>query len=200
MTTVAALARDGHVWMAADSLVNVFDRPILDGCRKIRRVKAGDGEILVGCSAAAGMPSAISAGLKVDTEPTDDQDPQLWAEAIAHAVTDLAFEHHQTEDGRMDATLILGWRGRLWSVWNGVAIPHADGIAAVGSGEGVAIGVVDALLDAGLELPPVEILGRAVTLAIARDKHSAGPIWMEYLPAAELRSAATTTDPASGVG
>lgn len=184
MTTVAALARDGAVWMAADTLANVYDRPIT-GFRKIRRLTTGDGaEFLIGCSGAAGMPSAVSMGLKVETTPADGQDPNLWAEAIAHAVTDLAFEHHQADDGHMDATLLLGWHGQLWTLGNGVAIPHRDGIAAIGSGEGPAIGAIDALLAACPDLPPQDILGRALTIAIARDKHSAGPISLELLPAA----------------
>lgn len=186
MTTVAALARDGHVWMAADSLINVYDRPIVNGCRKIRRIKADDGEILVGCSGSAGMPSAVSAGLKVDAEPADDQDPQLWAEAIAHAVTGLAADHHEFSDGRMDATLILGWRGRLWTLGNSVAIPHEDGIAAAGSGEGPAIGAMDVLLATCPDMPPAEVVARAVDVAIKRDRHSDLPIWMEMLPSQEV--------------
>lgn len=184
MTTVAALARDGHVWMAADSLINVYDRPIVDGARKIRRLKAGGGEVLIGGAGESGILALVGNLLTIDAEPDDDQDPNLWAETIAVQVTQLAAEHSLLDDGRMGACLLLGWRGRLWTISHATAIPHADGIAALGSGEGVAVGVMDALLDAGLDLPPVEILGRAVTLAIARDKHSGGPIWVEYLPAA----------------
>lgn len=186
MTTVAALARDGHVWMAADSLINVYDRPIPDGARKIRRLKAGDGEVLIGGAGESGILAIAGNLLAVGAEPDDDQDPQVWAERVAVQVTRLAVEHSLLDEGRMAACLILGWRGRLWTISHATAIPHADGIAALGSGEGVAIGAIDALLDAGLEIPPPEVVVRAVTLAIARDKHSAGPIHVEHLGAAQL--------------
>lgn len=186
MSTVAALARDGHVLMAADSLVNVYERPIVDGCRKIRRLTTADGdEFLIGCSGAAGMPSAVTAGLKVETVPSGGEDLQLWAEAIAHAATGLAFDYHQADDGHMDATLLLGWNGELWTLGNGVAIPHRDGVAAIGSGEGPAIGAIDALLAACPDLPLQQVLGRALTIATARDMHSAEPIWVELLPRRE---------------
>ncbi|HEV2929372.1 MAG TPA: hypothetical protein VGW74_11825 [Propionibacteriaceae bacterium] len=183
MTTVAALARDGSVWMAADSAVNVYDRPIPNGCRKIRRLKVGDGEILLGGAGESGILAIAGNLLTVDAEPDDDQDPQVWAEGIAVQATRLAVEHSLLDEGRMAASLILGWRGRLWTISHATAIPHEDGIAALGSGEGPAIGAMDALLAALPALMPSEVLVRAVEVAIRRDRHSEPPIWVEMLPA-----------------
>lgn len=184
MTTVAALARDGFVVMAADSMACVYDRPVL-GFRKIRRLKVGDGELLLGCSGQAGMPAIVEAHLKVDAEPTDGQDPQPWADTIAHAITELAADHRQLEDGRMDAHLLLGWGGQVWTIGNGVAVHHPDGLAAIGSGEGPAIGAMDALLAACPDMPPPEVVTRAVRIAVGRDQYSAGSIQVELLPARE---------------
>lgn len=192
MTTVAALTHGGAVWMAADSLVSVYDRPV-NSFRKIRRIPAGTGEVLIGGSGAAGMASAITADLKIDAEPAPDQDPQLWAEAIAHAITSLAFDHHQTDDGRMDAHLILGWNGNVWTIGNGVAVHHPDGVAAAGSGEGPAIGAIDTLRAERADWPPHKVVEYAVKVAISRDKHSAHPIHTEHLPPAVGRSVAAAT-------
>lgn len=42
MTTIAAVAAKGRVWMAADGCTNVYDRPIIDGAKKIRRLTTAD--------------------------------------------------------------------------------------------------------------------------------------------------------------
>lgn len=181
MTTVAALARDGHVWMAADSSINVYDRAVCDGARKIRRLKAGTDGVLVAGAGEAGI-LAIASQLQLDQPPDDGDDPQPWVEAVALQATRLAVDLSLLGEGRMAGTLLFGWRGRLWTISHATAIPHADGIAALGCGEGVAIGAIDALLDAGLDVPPAELVVRAVTLACARDRYSEGPIQLEMLP------------------
>jgi ATP-dependent protease HslVU (ClpYQ) peptidase subunit len=181
VTTVAALARDGAVYMAADSSVNIYDRAISGGVKKIRRIKTGDAEILIGCSGNAGLPGVVDGRLKVDAVPTDGQDPQPWADAIAFAVTSLAAEHHLFDDGSLDGHLILGWGGRVWSINTSVAVAHADGIAAIGSGEGLAVGAIDALL-ANTDADPPRIVTEAVMIACRRDRYSEPPIQVEYLP------------------
>lgn len=190
MTTILALARNGQVLMAADSLTNVYERPIPGGIGKIVRLHAGDGQpLLLGCCGAGGLPGVIRAHLKVDATPADDQDPDQWAHAVAEAVTSVAAEAHLFDDGRLDGSIILGWGGRVWTLGTSRACAHRDGIAAVGSGEGPAIGALDALLaneplltngaEAGAAL-----VTAAMSIAISRDKHSGGSIQLEYLPAA----------------
>lgn len=181
MTTVAALARDGHVWMAADSMINVYERPIPGGCRKIRRTKAGDGEALIGVAGTSGLV-ALTGMLNLDSPPDAGEDPQPWAETVAVQVTRLAVEHSLLDDGVMDGTLLLGWYGRLWTISHATAIPHGDGVAAAGSGEGPAIGAVDTLLAVAPDMPPAEVVTRAVAVAVARDRHSAAPVQLECLP------------------
>jgi ATP-dependent protease HslVU (ClpYQ) peptidase subunit len=168
--------------MAADSLINVYERPIPDGARKIRRLKAGDGEALIGVAGHSGVMAIAGNLLTIDATP-DDEDPQPWAEAIAVQATRLAVEHSLLDDGTMNASLLLGWQGRLWTLSHATAIPHRDGIAAIGSGEGPAIGAIDALLAACPDMPPQQVVARALAVAIERDKHSGGTVWMEYLPA-----------------
>jgi ATP-dependent protease HslVU (ClpYQ) peptidase subunit len=169
--------------MAADSLVNVYDRAVPAGARKIRRVKAGRSEALVAGAGHSGILAAISR-LNLETEPANQDDAQRWAESVAVQATRLAVDLSLLDDGTMNGTVLLGWGGRLWTISHATAIPHADGIAAIGCGEGLAIGAIDALLDAGLQITPTDLVVRAVTLAIARDGYSEPPIQFEALPAA----------------
>lgn len=184
MTTVVALARDGHVYMAADTMTNVYERPIPGGARKILRFSTGRGELLLGITGTGGLAGVCIASLEVPPEPMGDADPQPWAHSVAKAITELAVAAGLVEDGKLDATLILGWRDRLWTLTHAMAIPHPDGIAAVGSGEGPAIGALDALLDFAESMPPVEMVARACVFAINRDRYSGGPIHLEVLPTA----------------
>jgi hypothetical protein len=79
-------------------------------------------------------------------------DCQAWAMSVAVELNRWAVETGITQDGRMDGSVLLGWHGRLWTCSEVQAIPHPDGRAALGSGEGPAIGALDALLLMGCPL------------------------------------------------
>lgn len=183
MTTVVAYARVGVIAMAADTCINVYERPIIGGAAKIVRFPAGRGEVLLGFAGAGGLPGVLAARLEVPSEPADDGDPQVWATSVARAITEVAVAAGLVDDGKLDATLILGWRGRLWSISHMVAVPHSDGVAAIGSGEGPAIGALDAFIVAAWPWSPVEMVAQACAIGIARDRYSAGPVDVHILPA-----------------
>lgn len=181
MTTVVAAARDGIVAMAADSLTNVYERPIVNGARKIRRIKVGEGEALLGFCGSGGLTAAVY-DIKFDDEPdpAKDADVAQWAATVAGALQDWAADAGLTEGGRIDGSILLGWRGRLWTISEIQAIPHPDGRAALGSGEGPAIGALDVLLDhLDADLPDAVI--EAVKVGINRDRNSAAPFYLEVL-------------------
>lgn len=179
MTTVVAFADGETVWMAADSCVNVYDRPIVGGATKILRLDAGDDEVLLGLAGAGGIASVLPE-LTLPMSPEEGESAQAWANRCAIAITKLAVEHGLVDDGQMDAYLLLGWHGLLWTIVHALAIPHPDGCAALGSGEGPAMGALDALriCDVG----PEEAVRLAVEIACRRDRHSMPPIQVEVLP------------------
>lgn len=184
MTTVVGLARDGAVWMAADTLTNVYERPIPGAARKILRLPAGGGEILLGITGAGALVGILAAGLKVDGEPNPGQDPQPWAHAVAVAVTELAIDAGITENGKLEGSLLLGWSGQLWTLTHAGAIPHPDGIGALGSGEGPAIGALDALLHLGSAVTGMgwaEMVRAAAEIGCRRDRYSGLPVDVEVL-------------------
>lgn len=178
MTTVAAVARAGRVHMAADSRTNVYDRPV-DSVRKVLRMSCGDFEFLLGVSGDGGLPGLLGAHWQLEDGPVSGEDMQPWAHKVAEAVTDLARTWGMVDEGRLNSNLILGAGGRLWTLSHAQAICHPDGIAAIGSGEGPAIGAIDALLARGVD--PAKAVSEAVAIAIVRDPHSAGPIHTESL-------------------
>lgn len=182
MTTIAALVLDGVVHVAADSCNNVYDRPIIGGAQKII-VKRTDGEnVLLAVCGNGGLMAIIREKLDVENTPadyvddSDKDDAQTWANKVAFKLTDLAVEAGLTSDGKLDGTVLLGWNGQLWSLTHMQAIPHPDGIAALGSGEGPAIGAIDALQDRG---DGKSVVIRAAEIAIERDRYSRGPVQYE---------------------
>lgn len=181
MTTLVAAAIDGQIAMAADTLTNVYNRPIIGGATKIRRVKMhGCPNVLLGIAGCGGLVAAASQiTLPDEPDTTDDAACQEWAMAVAVVLNRWAVEAGITQDGRMDGSVLLGWGGRLWTCSEVQAIPHPDGRAALGSGEGPAIGALDALLLLGCPLE--EAVRSAAEIGIDRCRYSARPIQVETL-------------------
>jgi ATP-dependent protease HslVU (ClpYQ) peptidase subunit len=181
MTTVLAVARDGVVYMAADSTTVIYDRPLAGAARKITRLAAGDSEVLVGLCGDMGLDGIVKYQMQVAQPPQPGEDPGRWAYSFAAGITELAVGAGLVEDGRLDGNLILGWGGHVWTISHANCAAHPDGIAAIGSGQGVAIGAVDALLSHNVD-PDVAVWA-ALRIAIRRDIASDGPIQTEMLPA-----------------
>lgn len=186
MTTVVAVARDGQVHMAADSVTNVYDVPVLEGGRKIvRRPAGGRREVLLGVTGDAGMAALLDQADLSYLEPPVHGDDVLADRAafkVAQQVTGFATAHGLVEDGRMSGNVLLGWAGRVWTLGHHFAIRHIDGVAALGSGHGFAFGAVDALLGAGIAAADAVV--KACQVAIDRDRYSGGPVQYERLSAA----------------
>lgn len=182
MTCIAALARDGRIAMAGDSRNNVHDRPIIGAAAKVRHRMTSDGkdQMLFGVSGDGALMVLVRDRLHVDEAPKPDADPHPWADAVAIALTELALEASiRDQDGRLDGSALLGWNGRLWTLTHMQAIPHPNGVAAIGSGSDYAIGVMSAL--AGQDLEPAEIVTRAVACACEHDPWCAQPIDLHLL-------------------
>ncbi len=183
---MVGLARDGRVWMAADSLVSVCDRPMPGSVRKILRLPVGGGgEVLLAIAGDGALAGLARRFLKIGPAPGSGEDQVAdFADQIAQDLSALATEHGVLHEGRMDGMLLLGWGGRVWTLVHAQAIPHPDGLAAAGSGGDAALGAMDALLGLGTE--PAEAVVRAVQIAIGRDINSGGPVAVEFLQPAPV--------------
>jgi ATP-dependent protease HslVU (ClpYQ) peptidase subunit len=181
VTTVVGLAVDGMVFMAADSQVSLCERPMPGAVRKILRLPIDSGgEVLLGIAGDGALAGLARRFLKIATAPgSDEADVVDFVERIAQGMSEVARDHGIVEEGRMAGLLLLGWGGRVWTLVHSQAIPHLDGVAAVGSGGDAALGAVDALRGFGVD--PWDAVVRAVTIAIGRDINSAGPVRVEVL-------------------
>lgn len=179
MTTVVAYGAGDTVWMAADTCTNVYERPVVGGATKILRLDAGDDEILLGLAGHGGLASVMPS-VELEMSPEPGEHAQAWANQVALAITRHAVEHGLVEEnGQMDGHLLLGWNGLLWTIVHAMAIPHPDGYAALGSGEGPAIGALDALRICDVE--PGEAVRLAAEIACRRDRYSMPPVQVELL-------------------
>lgn len=172
--------------MAADSQTNVYDRPVF-GIRKIARLLVGHCEALLGLAGDGALLALVERAVTDTTKPDAEPDPQRWAAGVAQLVTEISVEAGLAEDGRMDGLLLLGGMGRLWTITHMQAIAHLDGVAALGSGEGPAIGALDALLAYGMK--PERAVTKAVQIAIERDQHCGGDLLAERLAAPYVATA-----------
>lgn len=175
MTTVVAYAHGGRCIMAADSMTTVYDRPVATAV-KVRHYPTTDGRggYLLGFAGEGAGPAAVERNHTIESLPdfTDEADRNAWANAVAHAITEIYLEHALAEGGRMDSHLLLGAGGHVWTITHQQAIAHHDGIAAIGSGEGPAIGALRGLLNVGTD--PLEAVRGACEIAISMDRYSGG--------------------------
>lgn len=183
--------------MAADTCTNIYERPMPNAAKKILSLPAGDDQILLGICGDGGLVGELAANLKVDGAPSADatiENVQAWAHAVAKAITQIATEAGMVENGKLDSHLLLGWRGKLWTLTHMMAIPHPDGIGAIGSGEGPAIGALDAFVsmaaDGAIEDDPGKFVSLAAKIGVSRDRYSAEPVVVTVLPHPESKELA----------
>lgn len=170
--------------MASDSETSVHDRPV-SGVRKILRhpVREG-GDVLVGFCGPGALVSLVRARWKLDAVPDPGADPQPWADTCARAISQIAVDAGLTDEGCMDATLLLGWGGQLWTLIHMQAIGHPDGVAVLGSGGDIALGV---LMNTRTDTDPAQAVTNACQVAIRCNRFCGGPVDVHVLPAAEGR-------------
>ena len=181
MTTVVALVTAGAAWMAADTTTNVYDRPVVSA-KKICRLETGDGsEVLIGFAGEGAGPAIARRHLSIEERPSLDApgDCDDWANAVASAITELYVDRGMVDGQRIDGTIVLAIPGHLWTITHHQAIRHPDGMAAIGSGEGPALGALHALTSSSWE--PGEAMRKACEIGILLDRFSGGPVDLEHL-------------------
>lgn len=183
MTTVVAVATSRGVYMAADTMTNVYDRPILGWARKIVRLRAGDdATVLLGISGNAGMPGRMRSIWPDGVAPYPDSvdDRQAWADDLASEMTRPLVEAGMVDEtGQLDGNLLLGIPGSLWTLAHHMAVLCPDGRGAVGTGEGPAMGALDAFIQS--EVPEYRAVELAAAIACTRDRWSRLPLQLEQI-------------------
>lgn len=171
MTVIAAVARDGRVVMAADTATNYVGTRI-DGAVKVRAVDLWGEQVLLAASGNGALLAVIARELPDSDDvashpPAEDVNgsDQKWADHVATAISEILAEQAPPllEDNSIDGALLVGWRGRIFYVFTHMATFVSGGIAAMGSGTDMAIGVMCAALTRGAS--PDEAVRDAVMLA-----------------------------------
>lgn len=183
MTTIVGLARDGAVYMAADSQTNVYDRPV--SARKIARLSMHGRPALLGVAGDGALFHLASGPLEIP--PLNDFEQgslDRYAHAYATVLTDIASARGLLQEGRMSGNLLFGYCGRLWTLVHHQAIAHPDGLASVGTGEGPAIGALWALTVAVGSVGLADAVEAACDAGIRFDRYSGGPVQVETLEVA----------------
>lgn len=186
MSVAAALALPQGVYFAADTLNNVYQRPVPRAARKLRRLRAGDEDVLAAFAGHGGLPTVLAANSELlPAVPRDrEQSPHDWAHSVAYTITEEAHRLGITNsDGQIDASILLGWNGHVWTLTDYQAIPHRDGVGAIGCGEEIAIGALE-VLRTSTDLHPLDQVRRAVEIACKYDRYCGEPIDTEALPTA----------------
>lgn len=175
---VGVMGGDGQVVMAADSLVtNGSFKSQHPG--KIVRVSTAAGDVLVGAAGDAGIHPLV---LKVDV-PAPIGDLDRWAQDYAEAWTWQAREAKLVDsDGEVNGEALLAAGGRLWSIFENVALPALETFAVIGSGSAVALGALEVLDRADPERAVVAAVA-AVEAACRWSVGCGGPVLVERLDA-----------------
>lgn len=177
MTVVAAIARGGRIVMAADRQTNYGVQAIY-GAQKIRRLTVGKDEVLIACSGNGGLLAVLQrnlydalVGAAVPDADAELVEVQRWADTIAAAATEVLAATQPplleaSSDGSsqsIDGAVLLGWGGYLFYLFTHQAVLVPDGIASLGSGSELALGVMHTALELGND--PEGAACRAVHLA-----------------------------------
>lgn len=165
MTVVAAIARDGHIVMAADTATN-YCGTYIDGAVKIRRITLAGQPGLLAVGGDGALASLVQRNLNTIDEQINGLDPAQQPDAIASAATELAANQNPPilEDSRrLDGAMLLGWRSQLHYIFTHQAAHIPDGIAALGTGCDISLGTMHTALKYGAT--PEHAVRQAVTLA-----------------------------------
>lgn len=185
MTVIAGYVDQeaGVVHLAADS-AGVAGNGVVISKDKLYRLGVGlEGEqVVFGAAGFAALGPLVCRHVKSADAP-DASDADVWAQAIAEAITGVAVDHlliDGDDDGRADMAILMAWRDRLWTVSHHLAIPIPT-YMAVGSGAAVAMGAMWAMTRAASTLaepdrPAALIPESAVAAAIAHMDGIAGPV------------------------
>jgi ATP-dependent protease HslVU (ClpYQ) peptidase subunit len=183
MTCIAALVRDGQVWVAADTIAVTGDDRVWHGRTKIVRKAIGrtDEALMAACGDGV-LTDLIRYDLQLPAppDPGDDNDCNAWARATAAALTELAVDCKPPvlDDGHLNGAALLGHAGRLWYISQNSAHPVRR-FTAIGSGGDAALGVLDVLTEQDAD--PEYAVQRAVIAACRYDVNCREPVIVEHL-------------------
>ncbi|MFC8658467.1 hypothetical protein ACFUCT_25170 [Streptomyces parvus] len=167
MTVIAGLVHKGRVHLGGDSAgVSGLSIAIRRDPKVFR-----NGPYVVGFTTSYRMGQLLQHAFQ-PPHPTGDLHRFMvttWTDALRTCLKDGGWARKDSEQEQA-GTFLVGIHGRLYSVWDDYQVAeHADGYAAVGCGDDLALGALHAT--AALGLSPRRRLTAALAAA---EHHSAG--------------------------
>ena len=171
-TTVVGVRRDGHAAMASDGQVTVGDHVVKANAHKVRRLH--DGRVL------AGFAGSVADALSLFD--LFERKLEEYHGGLTRAAVEMAKEWRTDRVlRRLEALLLVADQTNLLIVSGaGEVIEPDDGVAAIGSGGPIALGVARALLR-HTDLSPAAIASAAIGIAGEICIYTNGQVTLEEL-------------------
>lgn len=172
-TTVVGVCRDGRAALASDGQVTVGDTIVKAGAHKVRRLYKG--------RVLAGFAGSVADALTLFD--LFEHKLEEYHGSLARAAVEMAKEWRTDRVlRRLEALLLVADQSNLLIVSGaGEVIEPDDGVAAIGSGGPIALGVARALIR-HTPLTPAGIVGEAIAIAGDICIYTNGQITLEELP------------------
>lgn len=172
-TTVVGIRRGDRAAMASDGQVTVGATVVKTSARKVRKLH--DGRVL------AGFAGSVADALSLFD--LFERKLEEYRGSLSRAAVELAKEWRTDRVlRRLEALLLVADLSTLLIVSGaGEVIEPDDGVAAIGSGGPIALGVAKALL-AHTDLPPAEIARESISIAGGICIYTNTQITVEELP------------------
>lgn len=143
MTAIAAVKKDGVVWMGGDSRISWHKRAVANKVFK-------HGEMVIGGTGTSRYPQVVQYCLEPPLD--EEKDPmrylvRSWIPALRKCLTDEgALKKHAGNDNNLEGMgceLVLGYKGRIFGVCSGLSVMEILGdYYATGSGGDVCSGAL----------------------------------------------------------
>ncbi len=171
-TTVVGVLRDGRAAMASDGQVTVGDHVVKASAHKVRRLH--DGRVL------AGFAGSVADALSLFD--LFERKLEEYHGGLTRAAVEMAKEWRTDRVlRRLEALLLVADQTNLLIVSGaGEVIEPDDGVAAIGSGGPIALGVARALMR-HTDLSPAAIVSEAIGIAGEICIYTNGQVTLEEL-------------------
>ena len=173
MTCIAAMVRDGQVWVGGDSAaIGGWTLQLRNGQSKLLRI----GDMLIGCTSSFRMVDLLRYRMAAPPAEIADLHRYLatdWIDEVREVFAKGGFRKRENEV-ETGGSFLIGWRGRLFDIDSDFQVGEpAARYGACGSGIEVALGALHVAAD--LELEPEIAVRRALQAAETHNIGVRGP-------------------------
>jgi ATP-dependent protease HslVU (ClpYQ) peptidase subunit len=184
MTLIVGIVSDGAVWIAGDSFVGDSEYAIDSATKKVFRRSSGVDDIIFGTAGDFRGENLLRQMI------IPEHDHQVTAEQYINTVLVEAirewfkeYGYTQSDDGKdtQDLTLMIGYQGRLFTMWINFDVIEAVNYMAIGCGMYVGLGVLFATQDRD----PASRINMAMEAAAKHNPFVKLPVFWERIEAAD---------------